>query len=534
MYVKEEVITGVLAIYLRLSKEDNNIIYEPKGESNSIRTQRLLLHNHISERDDLKELQIIEYVDDGYSGKNFDRPEIKRLLEDARRNRIQCIMVKDFSRFGRDYVEVGNYIEKVFPFWGIRFIAVNNHFDSITLKAGEVPDMDFSFQNLIYDYYSVENSIKTKKVQERRRQEGKYMSVYAPYGYMKDPQDKNHLIIDEEAAKQVRDIFEWYIQGKTKADIARILDANGGPTPAEYMTAKGSSYNWRYKESQGKWCGAIVGRILRNRIYTGTLVSGKTEAIEIGGKRVRYKSEEEWCVIRNTHQPIISKEHFERVQNYRKPVSYNKKRNQSMINLRCGGCKHKLTKRSRLKVSFYCRYYYELHNESCLSGNVYQEEIKEIVLETIRKQVLLAGNINYLLEVKRHLEQARECVKRESRHKIEEKMEKLKKDNFHWYELYREGEIEKEIYLTAKDNNEKQLKQLEDRYAECDGNADSLSNIYKRETFLDMLEPSGNIKSLTQDIIKDLIETIEVYPENRLVIHIKYKSIWSLTPDKRD
>ena len=525
-----------------MSKEDNDIVYEQKGESNSIRTQRLLLHNYIIGRDDLKELQIIEYVDDGYSGKNFDRPEIKRLLEDARRNRIQCIMVKDFSRFGRDYIEVGNYIEKVFPFMGIRFIAVNNQFDSITLKAGEVPDMDFSFQNLIYDYYSVENSIKTKKVQEKRRQEGKYMSVYAPYGYMKDPQDKNHLIIDEEAAKQVREIFEWYLQGKTKADIARILDANGVLTPAEYMTAKGSNYNWRYKESQGKWCGAIVGRILRNRIYTGTLVSGKTEAIEIGGKRVRYKSEEEWCIISNRHQPIISKEHFEGVQNYRKPVPYNKKSNynrevsDSLLNgyLRCGGCKHKLTKRSRLKVSFYCRYYYELHNERCIRGNVYQEEIKEIILETIRKQVLLAGNINYLLDVKRRLEQARECARMESKHKIEEKMEKLKKDNFYLYELYREGEIEKELYLTAKDSNEKQLRQLEEKIVGYSGSADNLRNINKRQTFLDMIEPSGNIKLLTQELIKDLIETIEVYPENRLVIHIKHKSIWSLTPDKRD
>lgn len=473
----------------------------------------------------------MEYVDDGYSGRNFDRPEIKRLLKDASKNRIQCIMVKDFSRFGRDYVELGNYIEKVFPFMGIRFIAVNNHFDSITLKAGEVPDMDFSFQNLIYDYYSVENSIKTKKVQEKRRQVGKYMSVFAPYGYQKDPQDKNHLIIDEEAAKQVRDIFEWYLQGKTKAAIARILDAREVPTPAEYMKAKGSHYNWRYKESQGKWCGAIIGRILRNRIYTGTLVSGKTEAIEIGGKRVRYKSEDEWCITRNTHQPIIPMEFFEEVQynkaasNYK--VNKSNKDNGSILKgyLRCGGCKHKLTKRSRIKVSFYCRYYYELHKVSCIRGNVYEEEIKEIVLDAIRKQVILAGNINYLSDVRRHLEQAEECRWRESRHKIEEDMEKLKKDNFHLYELYRAGEIEKEIYLTAKDNNEKQLRQLEERYAEYNDRADDLSIMQQAQRYLDVLE---------RNFIETLIETIEIYPENRLVIHMKYKSVWSLTPDKRD
>lgn len=564
----------MLATYLRLSKEDEDILYERKEESNSIRTQRLLLQGYISQCDDLREYQIMEYVDDGYSGKNFDRPEIKRLLSDVRNNRIHCIMVKDFSRFGRDYVEVGNYIEKVFPFMGIRFIAVNNRFDSITMKAGEVPDMDFSFQNLIYDYYSVENSIKTKKVQEKRRQEGKYMSVYAPYGYLKDPQDNNHLLIDEEAAMHIRDIYAWYLEGKTKAEIARILDARKVLTPAEYMTAKGSNYNWRYKESQGKWCGAIIGRILRNRIYTGTLVSGKTESIEIGGKRVRYKKKEEWCSIKNTHQPIISKERFEEVQNLAINYKGNKnnrgsksnKNNRSNIgnisiigntsnndnkhnrdnyirevndalligNLRCGGCKHKLTKRDRLKVSFYCRYYYELHNENCIRGNVYQDKIFEVVLGTIRKQVLLAGNSNYLLDMKRHVEQARERAWKNSRRRVEDEMDKLKQDNFRKYILFRTGEMEKERYLAGKQNNEKLIKQLEERYIEYKDNADASHNISERQTFLDVLEPSGNIKSLTKDLIDALIESIEVYPGNRVIIRVKNKSIWSLTPDKRD
>ncbi len=559
---------------MRLSKEDEDILYKQKEESNSIRTQRLLLQGYISQRDDLREYQIIEYVDEGYSGKNFDRPEIKRLLSDVRNNRIHCIMVKDFSRFGRDYVEVGNYIEKVFPFMGIRFIAVNNHFDSITMKAGEVPDMDFSFQNLIYDYYSVENSIKTKKVQEKRRQEGKYMSVYAPYGYLKDPQDNNHLIIDEEAALHIRDIYAWYLEGKTKAEIARILDARKVLTPAEYMIAKGSNYNWRYKESQGKWCGAIIGRILRNRIYTGTLVSGKTEAIEIGGKRVRYKKEEEWCITRNTHQPIISKELFEEVQNLEiiykgnksdkgtksnkgdkgkknnisnignisnKDNMHNKDNyireiNDSLLKgyLRCGGCKHKLTKRNRLKVSFYCRYYYELHNENCIRGNIYQYQILEVVLDTVRKQVLLASNSKYLMDMKRYVEQARECAWKKSRRRVEDEMDKLKQDNFRKYVLFRTGEMEKERYLAGKQNNEKLLKKLEERYIEDKDNADASHNIHERQTFLDVLEPSGNIKTLTKDLIEALIETIEIYPGNRVVIRIKYKSIWSLTPDKRD
>lgn len=510
-----------MAIYLRLSKEDIDVRSERNDESNSIRTQRLLLYNYISQREDLKKFEIIEYVDDGYSGKNFERPEMKRLLNDVCKNRIQCIMVKDFSRFGRDYVEVGNYIEKIFPFMGIRFIAVNNHFDSVSMKEGEVPDMDFSFQNLIYDYYSVENSIKTKKVREKRRQEGKYMAVYAPYGYLKNPQDKNHLIIDEEAAIQVRNIFEWYVEGKTKADIARLLEAKGVLTPAEYMTAKGSKYTWQYKESQGKWCGAMIGRILRNRTYTGTLVSGKTEAAEIGGKRVRYKSKDEWCIIENTHEPIISKELFEKAQKCKKIMltnrEYYKNKDFNLLGyLRCGGCKHKLTRRNRQKASYYCRYYYELHNEKCIRGSVYEDKIIEIVLAIIRKQILLWSNMKYLSGLKKQLQNYEEEYRKENRHSIEVEIERLKKEKFHRYESFRAGEIEKERYIEEKKYSEMQLRQLEKKYLRYNDDTDNANCIQKEQTFLAVLE---------QEIVMALLESIEIYPDNTLVIHIEHKSI---------
>lgn len=516
-----------------MSKEDVDSRCERSDESNSIRTQRLLLNNYINTREDLKELQVIEYVDDGYSGKNFDRPGIKRLLNDVRKNRIQCIIVKDFSRFGRDYVEVGNYIEKIFPFMGIRFIAVNNYFDSITMKEGEVPDIDFSFQNLIYDYYSVENSVKTKKVQEKRRQAGKYMAVYAPYGYLKDPQDKNHLIIDEEAAVQVRNIFEWAAKGKTKADIARTLDASGVLTPANYMTAKGSNYTWQYKESQGKWSGTIIGRILRNSTYTGTLVSGKTEAIEIGGKRVRYKNQDVWCITENTHQPIVSKELFEQVQNRGKNMLDNKENNKDKNSnvlslkgyLRCGGCKHKLTRRNRTNSSFYCRYYYEIHNETCLKGYVHEDKILEIVLDIIKNQILLLRDIQYLSYLKLHLRQYRERERKINRYVIEAEIEKLKKENFLRYELFRAGEIKKDCFLNEKWNHTNQLKQLEEKLLRYNTNVENATNQQKGQTFLDVFE---------QEIVKALLETIEVYPNNRMVLHLRFKCIWSLTHNKRD
>lgn len=214
----------IMALYLRLSKEDGYLV----DESNSITNQRYRLRSYLEDIPELKHYQIKEYVDDGYSGKNFDRPGVTQLLEDVKSGKVYGIAVKDLSRFGRNHVEVGNYIEKIFPLLDVRFIAVNNHFDSADY-LGTTPDMDVSFQNLMYDYFSVENSIKIKNDLFSKRTRGKYMATFAPYGYKKSEKDHNRLLPDEDAA-----------------EVARYLNDKNIPTPQEYAKRKGIAEHWKY------------------------------------------------------------------------------------------------------------------------------------------------------------------------------------------------------------------------------------------------------------------------------------------------
>lgn len=235
----------ILALYLRLSKEDKNVV----DESNSITNQRHVLHKYVEDRPEFGGYELREYVDDGYSGKNFDRPGVKRLLQEVKEGKIYGIIVKDFSRFGRNYMEVGEYIEKIFPLLAIRFISVNNQFDSADYSQ-IVPDMDVAFENLMYDYFSEENSIKIKNDLLKKRMRGNFMATFAPFGYRKSPKNHNQLIIDEEAAQVVRQIFEKYAECGVKAEVARYLNRNKIPTPQEYAMKKGIAKHWKYENEK--------------------------------------------------------------------------------------------------------------------------------------------------------------------------------------------------------------------------------------------------------------------------------------------
>ena len=209
----------ILALYLRLSKEDGDMI----DESNSITNQRLILRKFVEQRQEFEGFEIKEYIDDGFSGKNFERMGVQELLEDVKSGKVFVIIVKDFSRFGRNHIEVGNYIEKIFPLLDVRFIAVNNSFDSKDYK-GTTPDMDVAFENLMYDYFSEENSVKIRNDLMGRRKRGKYLATFAAFGYKKSPSDHNRIVIDEEAAAIVRMIFEKYAECGIKAEVARFLN----------------------------------------------------------------------------------------------------------------------------------------------------------------------------------------------------------------------------------------------------------------------------------------------------------------------
>lgn len=297
-----------VAIYLRLSLEDDDL-FHGKTESESITNQRDLLTAYIRNSPDLAHAGIKEFCDDGYSGKNFDRPGVKALLEAARNGEIQCIVVKDLSRFGRDYITVGNYVSRVFPFLGIRFIAVNDHFDSS--RKGDIDSIDTSFKALIYDLYSRDLSRKVRSAKKILAEKGVYINPVAPYGYQRAPDDKHLLIPDPATASVVQRIFSLIADGYTTEMVARLLNMEGVPTPSMTKAGTPSGHkNWH----DNHWRPQAVYAIVRDRQYIGSTVFGKRVRQQIGVRKQTTAPLGDWIVVDDRHEALVSKELFQRAQ----------------------------------------------------------------------------------------------------------------------------------------------------------------------------------------------------------------------------
>lgn len=527
----------ILAHYLRLSDEDDDMI----DESNSITNQRLILQREMEQRADLNGFGVREYVDDGFSGKNFNRPGITRLLDDIKGGKVHGVMVKDFSRFGRDHIELGNYIEKIFPLLRIRFIAVNNRFDSNDY-IGTTPDMDVGFENLMYDYFSEENSIKIKNDLLKRRMRGNYMATFAPYGYIKAPDNRNQIVVDEEAATVVRLIFETYAECGVKADVARYLNEKGILTPQEYAKSKGMKYQWKYKEERKQWNGSIIGRILRNQIYIGNTVFHKKECMEVGSRRTKCLPKEEWKVCADTHEAIVSKGLFDIVnlkvnmpesdtsESEDKPdqtiyCEGEKRKRSNIVSpikgiVKCGGCMHALTRRDRLNATFYCRHYYELKNKECCSKNVKEAELIEIVLSTIRNQAVVINDLEQLYTL--YLDSVTKQQKQieNERKSIQDKIEKYNSDNFSLYEKYAQGKMERNDFVTGKERNNRLIEECNSKLSQYteEKQTTEMEDLGIFQIFGD----KGKIADLTKEVAEQLISAIYVYNDNRIKIVFKF------------
>lgn len=292
------------AIYIRLSREDGD-----KEESDSVVNQRELIRAFLQERPEIEVCS--ERVDDGYSGVTFERPAVQEMFADIRAGRIDCVVVKDLSRFGRNYIETGRYIEQIFPILGVRFLAINDGYDS---EEGT----DFlllPFKNLLNDAYSRDISLKVRSQIRVRYLRGDHIGSFAPYGYGRSPQEPHKLCVDERAAGIVRDIFKRRLQGDSCAQIARRLNEKGIPSPLEYKKLQGWAYYTPFqRKDMTVWCAQSVSRILNNEIYIGTMVQGRERTYSYKMKKKFRVPEQEWKKVENTHEPILLKREFETVR----------------------------------------------------------------------------------------------------------------------------------------------------------------------------------------------------------------------------
>lgn len=291
------------AIYVRLSKEDGDVASAAKAESNSISNQKNLIKDFLKDKDDI--IVVSERVDDGYSGSDFERPGFQMMMDDIRRGTVDCVIVKDMSRFGREYIDSGKYIERLFPALGVRFIAVNDHIDSKEESSRD--DIVVPFKNLMNDAYCRDISIKIRSHLEVKRRNGEYIGAFTPYGYKKDENDKSRLVPDMYAAGVVKDIFRMKLHGMSQTAIADRLNEQGILSPMEYKHSLGIRIQDNFKtHEQAEWSSMSVRRVLENEVYVGTLIQGKHSTPNHKIKKIMDKPEEEWIRIEDNHEPVIS------------------------------------------------------------------------------------------------------------------------------------------------------------------------------------------------------------------------------------
>lgn len=387
-----------VAVYLRLSREDGD-----KTESDSIANQRLLIENYLSAKPFLQFFR--EYVDDGYTGSNFERPGFIKMMEDIKRQKVNCIIVKDLSRFGRNYIEVGRYIEKKFPAMGIRFIAINDQYDNAK-ESGDAEQIIVPFKNLINDAYCRDISIKVRSQLDVKRKNGKFIGSFAAYGYLKDPKDKNHLIVDEYAAEIVQLIFNLKLDGFSALAIAEELNKMGVLPPMEYKRMLGYNYNSGFRTSTTpSWGAKSVIRILENELYTGVMVQGKNQKINYKVKKSRAVSSEQWIRVQDTHEAIIPRTYFDRVQEIMRLDTRTAPSEKNVYPLsglvRCGDCEQNMVRRSTAKKN---KVYYYLHcssyrnGEGCTSHIISEEKLMCAVITFVKTQLALLVEADKILQ----------------------------------------------------------------------------------------------------------------------------------------
>ena len=453
------------AIYCRLSREDGD-----KVESNSIASQRAICEDYIARHDDL-ELVCEPFVDDGYSGVSFNRPQFKKLEEAIRKGALDCIVVKDLSRFSRNYIDGGRYIEKIFPQLGIRFIAINDAYDSLT---GDPQSDSFviPFKNLINDSYCKDISMKIRSSLEVKQKSGEFVGSFAPYGYMKSPENKNQLIVDEAVSEYVQMIFSMYKDGFSIGRIAKRLNQMGVLSPMEYKHSAGVKFDTVFKTSDtAKWTYKAVQRILTNEVYIGVLAQGKRGTPNYKVRVVKSKDESEWVKVENAHEALVSYEDFMAVKvMMQRDMRCSPDQDEAHLFsgfLFCGDCQQPMIRKtvpSKTKKYIYYVCSTNKHSRTCSPHSIAAKEVEEKVFRAIHDQIELVINLEHALAmIERLPSQSRKAFNYEAQiAKIEEEIERYQKLKLGLYENFIGGVIDKSEYFEFRNSYTKIIEGKQD------------------------------------------------------------------------
>ena len=513
---------NIIGMYLRLSLEDKKD--SGKDESNSISSQRLLIRDFIRQDAELKEYEIKEFCDDGWSGTGMDRPGLNQLLAEVKKSRIQCIIVKDMSRFSRDYIEMGTYLNQIFPFMGVRFIALGDHYDSRE-DNGSAIGLDTAFKTLLYDLYSKDISVKIKASFGNKCANGEYVFGQVPFGYMKSPVEKNKVIINKEEAEIVRYIFSLAVLSKSSTQIARQLCREGVPTVMQIRRPDKYAGDGKVHT----WSAQSVRNILNNRFYLGEMTYGKRTSKSVGSKKMVMLPKEEWKVIMNHHEALVTPEVYEQVSVFHPDSTTKRRRKKHPLTgkLYCGGCRYAMIYKplqGKNKIRrFECGKHAMLQIPECCT-NFNADVLEELILTRIGKELMVRGEAasqekNLCMMHKNQLAIIKNQMAGIQR---EQKQMQVSKDEV--YEKYATGSMTPEEYRGRAAKLDQQIERLSGQMNEYQ------EKFFAREEKLERIEADmkqiirySHMEELTQELVDTFIERIYVYKDKRVEIEWKFR-----------
>lgn len=508
---------GYIAEYLRISDDDDDLD-DIKQESDSIVNQRNVIQLFISQDEELLKHPVKEFCDDGFSGVNFKRPAFQQLLKEIRENKIVCIIVKDFSRMGRNYIEVGDYLEQIFPFFGVRVISISDQYDSEKSTGG----IEVGFKTLIHDLYSKDLSKKVKSVKKIHQKKGYRSGGNIPFGYKGNQQDRNQYRIDEESAAIVKMIYELAVRGNTTGMIARQLNERGIDTPGAYQKKKGITNYLLRNSKENLWTAAQVRELLENEVYIGTYVCHKQETIQV---RESARLElEQYIRHENAHEPIVSKEVFDMaskaIMKRKKRGTYEKKAEQHIFKgkVKCGCCGYGMNHIDRVTAPYYmCRM-----GAGCGSKmRIDREKLELVVLKSIQQLVTACQESADKRESYRTQTLAILGRLKEEKRILSMKQERCRSDKLRCYKQYKEGGT-LDAYREKQKSLDEEIEECAVKLKRIDNQIAELSQNKGEEPQRELLSRITGVTQLTGELVDELIERIDVYGEDRIELSWKF------------
>ena len=503
-----------VAEYIRLSREDGD-----KAESDSIGNQRKLIADYLKGKDDF--VLYDTYVDDGFTGTNFKRPAFMRMIEDIEAGNVNCVIVKDLSRFGRDYIDTGKYLERYFPDRDVRFISITDHIDSMK----QAYDMLLPIKNIFNEQYARDISKKVHTAMKTKQKAGEFIGAFTSYGYKKAPIDKNKLIVDESAAAVVRRIFEMYISGLGKNSIAVALNQEGIVCPSEYKKLIGENYRNCHKlESTSYWTYSTINRLLQNEMYVGNMVQGKKTQHMRGKQRATEK--EDWIIVKGTHEAIIDEDTWKKAQDLLKRRTRNLNLNNNMTifagYLKCGDCGRSLVRKN---INYYCGTYVRSGRQYCTPHPMLHSVLEKMILDDLTIIIQSVDDLRKVVNETCAAEGTARRVADNEKSRLSTELEKVRKLKKAIYEDYREELISKEEYVTYRQDYlkkekllEKQVECLEER-PESEADTDIFETPWVKRLF-----EFRRVEKLDRDIVVEMLHEIKVYENHKIEITYNFSN----------